>query len=130
MLGDSASGWVEFYRRQAAIATGEEEARPLPPEIAKQGLRASQEYYLPGQRAWEQQRKQHDKIERVNTIDMSGAITMRAPSANWSGYVSGPNGRSQQYTADGDALIHNVAVVHIEGLKRAGCLVAEGENVG
>ncbi len=36
-------------------------------------------------------------------------------------YVPGPDGRSCKYQADEHGIIRNVAQIHIEGLKRAGC---------
>lgn len=40
--------------------------------------------------------------------------------------MPGPDGRSGRYTADGEGLIRDVAQIHVERLKRAGCTVAVG----
>lgn len=65
---------------------------------------------------------------QANALDMTEAVTMKAPAPWINFYVSAPDGRSRQYNADGAGLIHQVARVHVEGLQRSGCVLIGTEH--
>lgn len=122
MIGESASGWIEYYKRQAEIGEGKRKPLYIPDAVLAKGVKAVMDYCLPGQRDCEEAQRSRPAIsvEQINGIDWADAVTMRgSPHGNW--YIPGPDGRSAKYTADEHGIIHDVAQIHVEGLKRVGC---------
>jgi len=95
MLGENASGWVDYYKsRHERIVKRDEEIAATAPGI------------------------------RLQTALDQALIKLKAPDPFMAYYVTGPDGQGKRYVSDGDASIE-AHPRHLAGLIQAGCVQVE-----
>lgn len=112
MLKPNASGFVEFYRRQAAakaapVVTGVTVVLPTtsgPPKTLKEALTRG------------------SVNDPAIVSPPASEVLLKAPTAYWRGVGNAPDGQSRIYTADEYGLIRVTVMEHLSSLERAGCV--------